>query len=284
MKILLTGATGYLGSAILRRLLEAGHQVTAVVRSDAAAAKVESLGATAIVGDLTDRTWFAELLRAHDGAVHTASPGDETSSAMDAAVVDAALAAFDGTDKPFVHTGGIWSYGANAAITDASPTAPVALSAWREEHEARLLSSAIHGSVIRPAVVHGHGEGLVNLIVHGPRTRDGAVVLVGSGEQHWATVHVDDLADLYLLVLEQAPGGQAYLAASGDNPTVREIALAFVGTDGAVVAESEDETRARLGEAFAEALLLDQQATPASPFGWAPQRPSLVDELRATGS
>ena len=282
MKILLTGGTGYIGSAVLRRLLEAGHQVTAVVRSEAAASKVEGLGATAVVGDLTDRPWFAEQLRAHDGAVHTASPGDETSSAMDAAVVDAALAAFDGTDKPFVHTGGIWSYGANAAITDASPAHHIALSAWREEHETRLLSSAIHGTVIRPGVVHGHGGGMVNLLVHGPRTDDGAVVLIGSGDQHWTTIHVDDLADLYLLVLEQAPGGQSYLAVSGENPTVREIALALVGTEGAVAAESDDDARARFGDAFAEALLLDQQATAASPFGWAPQRPSLVDELRAT--
>jgi nucleoside-diphosphate-sugar epimerase len=110
---------------------------------------------------------------------------------------------------------------------------------------------------------------------------EGRLTLIGSGEQHWTTVHVDDLADLYVRVLTQAPGGKAYIAASGDNPTVRELGEAIADT---VVPESDEATVARLG-GFGEALLLDQQASgqrARSELGWQPSRPTLV-ELLAKG-
>jgi len=108
--------------------------------------------------------------------------------------------------------------------------------------------------------------------------------MIGSGAQHWASVHVDDLADLYVAVLERAPGGQLYIGASGVNPTVREMAQAAVGPDGTVVPEDDDATRERLGAGFADALLLDQQASglfARTRLGWEPTRPTVVAELAA---
>ena len=118
----------------------------------------------------------------------------------------------------------------------------------------------MRASVVRPGIVYGHGAGIPAMLAGGPRDESGALVLIGTGDQHWTTVHVDDLADLYLLVLGNAPGGTAYVGANGTNPTVRELGEAVVGPDGAVVDGSAEEAAGRFGAGFAEALLLDQQS------------------------
>ena len=279
MRVLLTGATGFVGSAVLARLIEAGHEVTAVVRSDASAAIAAEAGATAVVHPLPDTAWLASQLAGVDGAVHTATPADGSAADFDASVIDAVIDAFSDGRKPYVHTGGVWVYGNGDDLDEESGFDAPEITAWREDHESRLLSSGVKASVLAPAVVYGHGKGMANLITGAP-TGDAGALLIGSGEQHWATVHVDDLADLYLAVLEMAPGGDSYLGASGQNPTVRELHEAV---HAAVVPQTDDETRDRLGAAFADALLLDQQASGVKAkreFGWAPHRPSMVETLR----
>lgn len=270
MKIMLTGGTGFIGSAVLDHLVDAGHQITAVVRSQSASLAAEKAGAVAVIGDLFDAAWLASELRTHDALVHTAAGGNEHDPALNDAVIEAAISAFTGTRKPFVHTGGIWMYGSNPQITETSTLAPPAIATWRPAGEQRLLESGIRASVVQPGIVHGHGAGI-------PGTLD-VSALPGTGEQHWTTVHVDDLADLYVRALD-ASGGQAYIAASGLNPTVREIGEA-IGGDLAFLGEAA--TRADLG-AYGEALLLDQQASGAKArsLGWQPTGPSLLEELAA---
>ena len=278
MKILLTGGTGYIGSAVLEQLIAAGHQVTAVVRSQQSSLAVTDAGATGVIGDLFDVPWLASELRGHDAGIHTAAGSDEKDEALNAAVIDAVVDAFSGTDKPFVHTGGIWTYGTNADITEAADPQPVPIVAWRPAGERRLLDSDVRASVIQPGIVYGHGKGIPAMLV-GAAAEDGPFTLIGSGDQHWATVHVDDLADLYVRAVDQAPGGRAYIGANGQNPTVREIGE-VISDD--IAPESDDATIGRLG-AFGEALLLDQQVTgerARSELGWAPSRPSLIDELK----
>ncbi|KRC66590.1 hypothetical protein ASE12_18520 [Aeromicrobium sp. Root236] len=277
MKILLTGGTGFIGSAVLDQLVATGHRVTAVVRSQKSSLHVQDAGATGIIGDLFNADWLAAELRGHDAAIHTAAGGDERDAELNEAVIDAAIAAFSGTQKPFVHTGGIWVYGNNPAITETSPLAAPDLTAWRVASEQRLLESGIRASVVQPGIVYGHGKGIPAMLAASPEA--GTVALFGTGDQRWTTVHVDDLADLYVRVLEQAPGGRTYVGVSGQNPTVRELGEAL----GEVVAEDPAATIERLG-GFGEALLLDQQASgqrARSELGWQPTRPSLVDELRA---
>jgi uncharacterized protein YbjT (DUF2867 family) len=106
MKVALTGATGFIGSHVLTELREHGHEVAALVRDDSQATIVAARGATPTVVDLYDRLAVVSLLRGADGAIHTASPGDETSANLDSAVVDAAIEAFAGSGKPYLHISG----------------------------------------------------------------------------------------------------------------------------------------------------------------------------------
>ena len=286
MTILLTGATGYIGSSVLPRLLEEGHSVTALVRDEAKADIVRAAGATAVVGDATDAELVSRLARESDGVIHLASGSD-----VDPVFVPAVLDGLAGSGSPFVHTGGIWTYGSNADIAEDSPVAPPALTAWRGATEALVLGAdGVRGTVVVPSFVFGHGKGLARVVVDAPRGEgdDAALRLIGDGSQHWATVHVDDLAALYVLALEHGTTGSVYIGASGANPTVRELgelAAAAAGANG-VEAETVAQTEERLGAGLAEALLLDQQARGTKAridLGWEPNGPALTDEI-ATGS
>ena len=287
MKVALTGAAGYVGSHILSELHEHGHEVTALVRDDAQADVVAAQGALPAVVDLYDQPAVAKLLADADGAVHTASPGDDTSADLDSAVADAAIDAYAGTGKAYLHISGLWIYGSNPSITEESPFHAPALVSWREPIERRVLgANDMRGVVIVSGSAYGDGGGgIPGVLLGSPRDSDGNLIMVGTGRQHWLTVHVADLADFFRRVLEDGSARGRYVVADGSNATVAELteaAAVAVGAPGAV-AGSDDEARARLGDAFAEVLLLDQgtgAAKARSELHWSPSRPSLVDEFR----
>ena len=287
MNVVLTGATGFIGSHVLADLHKHGHEVTALVRDDAQAATVAARGATPVVADLYDRPAVARLLGEADGAIHTASPGDATSANLDSAVVDAVIDAFAGTGKPYLQVSGLWIYGANPAITEASPINAPALVAWKEPIERRVLAAAgIRGAVIVSSVAYGDGGGGVpGLLLGSPRDDAGNLIMLGTGQQHWSTVHVADLADFFRRVLEDESARGRYVVGNGVNPTVAELTQAAAAAVGAPGADpgSDDEARARLGDYFAEVLLLDQGTDAArarAELGWHPTHPSLSDEFR----
>lgn len=287
MQVALTGATGFIGSHVLAELQASGHAVTALVRGDDQAQAVAARGATPVVIDLYDTTAVANVFRAADAAVHTASPNDETSAALTSAVVDASLDAFSGTGKPFLTISGGWVYGSTTSITEASPFNAPAFVAWYEPIARRILErDDLRGVVIVSGTAYGDAGGAVPGVVLGsPRDDSGRLIMLGTGEQHWATVHVADLAQVFRRALENASARGLYVVANGTRPTVAEIteaAAVAVGAPGAV-AGSEAEARSRLGD-FAEGLLLDQAIDAArvrNEFGWNPTHPTLVDDLRS---
>jgi nucleoside-diphosphate-sugar epimerase len=261
--------------------------VTALVRDDANADAVGARGAKAAVVDLYDRSAVASLLRDADGAIHTASPGDATSADLDSAVVDAVIDALGGTGKPYLQIGGGWVYGSNTAITEDSPFNAAALVSWKEPIERRVLGArGMRGVVIVSSVAYGDaGGGVPGVLLGSPRDGAGNLIMIGSGRQHWSTVHVADVADFFRRVLENDSARGYYVIGDGLNPTVAELteaAAVAVGAPGAVPG-SDDEARARLGGYFAEVLLLDQGAHAAkarAELGWRPNHPGLVDEFR----
>ncbi|MFJ3321838.1 NAD(P)H-binding protein [Curtobacterium sp. NPDC086286] len=277
MHVFLTGASGYIGSSVLRALVAHEHEVTALVRTDEKAQAVRDAGGRALVGDVTDTDVVRRLAHEADAVVHTAS-----AQGIDADFIATVLAALEGTPKPFVHTGGIFTFGDSTDISEQSPLSPPALTAWRVPNEATVRASSVRTTIIAPGIVYGRGAGIPAMFVG-----DGEheVRLVGDGSQRWTTVHTDDLGELYVLALHRGEQDGYVVAATGDNPTVREIAEA--GAHGSpIVAESVDASRERLGTEYADALLLHQEASGAharSAFGWNPTRPPLVEDL-ADGS
>ena len=286
MKVALTGATGFIGSHILTELFEHGHEVTALVRNDTQA-DIAADRATPVVVDLYDRAAVASLFSGADGAIHTASPGDATSADLDSAVVDAAIGAFSGTGKPYLHISGAWVYGDNTSITEQSPFHAPAMVAWKEPIERRVLGdSGMRGAVIVSGTAYGDGGGgIPGVLLGSPRDDDGNLIMLGTGQEHWVTVHVADLADFFRRVLEQDSARGYYVVGDGANPTVAELTEAAAVADSAAgaVPGSDAEARARLGDYLAEVLLLDQGTDAAkarAELDWHPSHPSLTDEFR----
>ena len=287
MKVALTGATGFIGSHVLAELQGRGHEVTALVRNDAQADTVAARGAIPAVADLYDRPAVTSLLAKADGAIHTASPGDATSANLDSAVVDAAIAALAGTGKPYLQISGLWIYGPNPAITEESAFSAPPLVSWKVPIERRVLDAReMRGAVIVSGTAYGDGGGgIPGLLLGSPRDDAGNLIMLGTGQQHWATVHVTDLADFFRRVLEDDSARGHYVVGDGVNPTVAELTQAAAVAAGApgAVPGSDDEARARLGDYFAEVLLLDQGTDAArarAELGWHPSHPSLTDEFR----
>jgi len=287
MKVALTGATGFIGSHILTELGEHGHEVTALVRNDADAEAVAGRSATPAVVDLYERPAVVDLLRKADGAIHTASPGDDSSADVDSAMVDAAIEAFDGTGKPYLHISGVWVYGDNTRISEDAPLNSPAMVVWREAIEKRLLdATGLRGVVIVSGAAYGDGGGGVpGVLLGSPRDDAGNLIMLGTGQQHWPTVHAADLANFFRRVLEDDSARGYYVIGDGLNPTVAELteaAAVAVGAPGAVPG-SDDEAKSRLGEYFAQVLLLDQGTDTGrakADLDWSPTHPGLVDEFR----
>jgi nucleoside-diphosphate-sugar epimerase len=287
MKIALTGATGFIGSHILTELHSHGHEVTALVRDETQAASVAANGAIPALVDLYDLAAVVKVFSDADGAAHTASPGDETSANLDAAVIDAAIAAFGTSGKPYAHISGLWVFGSNTSISEESPYNAPPLVAWKQAIDQRILDeSGMRGILLVSGTAYGDGGGGVpGILLGSPRDTEGNLVMLGSGGQHWATVHVADLAAVFRHVLENDTARGKYVIGNGLTPTVAELTEAAADAAGApgAIPGSEEEARTRLGDDFAEALLLDQATTAAkarATLGWKPTRPGLIDELR----
>ncbi|MYX38790.1 MULTISPECIES: NAD-dependent epimerase/dehydratase family protein [unclassified Streptomyces] len=285
MKVFLTGGSGYIGRATIEALVRRGIQVVALARSEESARVVRDLGAAPVQGGLTDTDVLRAAARAADGVIHMGQHYGPDTAEVDRAASEALQ---DGAGaRPYVHTGGVWVYGDTDGVADEdAPLSPPRITAWRLENEKRVLARAGTGErpvVIMPGLVHGRSGGLVETFYAAPGRETGSVPCVGDGANHWSTVHVDDVAELYVLALNAAPGS-VYAGVGDLYPTQAEIAHAVsraIGRPGAVRHLTKAEAEERMGP-IAEAFALDQRLTGARArreLGWRPTRSDLPADL-----
>ena len=289
MKVYLTGATGYIGTAVAEVLQKAGHEVTGLARTPEKARQLEARGIHAVLGDLLQPDTAATPARAADGVIHTANTNDANSAQADAAVVRAILKMLEGTNKPFVYTSGVWVLGSTGdkIATEDTPVNPTPLVAHRAGIEQEVLHTrgrGVRAIVIRPAVVYGRGGSLPAMLAKSAR-ETGAARYVGDGQNRWPFVALEDLAALYVLCIEKAPAGSLYYGAHGPSYRVVEVAEAAsigAGAKGKTAAWPLAEARKTLGP-FADALTLDQQVSGEKArreLGWSPRGKSPLDDLK----
>ncbi|MEP6474058.1 MAG: NAD-dependent epimerase/dehydratase family protein [Gemmatimonadota bacterium] len=288
MKVFLTGATGYIGSSVAERLRQSGHTVLGLARSGAAAEKLTARGIMPQAGDLLDRAALTAAASAADAVIHAASTNDAGAPAADLSAVEALLEVLRGGNKPLIYTSGVWILGntGNQSGDEDIPLDPLPTVAWRVPVERLILTSAaqqVRSAIIRPAIVYGRAGGIPAMMLAGARSH-GVVQYVGDGAQRWPTVHIDDLADLYLRVLTGGGAGTLWHAAHGPSTPAREIAVAVsqvAGLGGKAESWPVGEARRTLGS-LADAMALDQQMSGKRAerlLGWKPVGRSVLEEI-----
>ena len=276
MRVFLTGATGYIGSAILDALIRSHHHVEAFVRTTPAAAELQARGAQPVRGNLLEPlTWLDAAARA-DGIVHAAAESGPRARQLDEVVVTTLTSLPARADRFIIYTSGIWALGNTSVPADErAPVNPTEFVAWRPAHEQRILdtaSSGVRAIVVRPGIVYGGGRGIVGDLLRD--ARNGLVRVVGTGENHWPLVYDRDLGELYARLVNNPTASGVYHANDEGDETVNTIVTAL--SEHASIRPSVRhvpiaEARKKMGP-YADALALDQivRSPRARSLGWNP--------------
>jgi len=298
MHVFLTGATGYIGSAVLEALLRGGHQVTAMVRDPEKGERLAERGATAVLSELGIVRTYQERAAACDVVIHTAAETSPRRIEKDRLAIDTLIGTLkrgaSRSPRAFIYTSGVWVLGNTSRPADEQASlSPAVTSAWRVPHEEVVLASSGDGVrtvVVRPGIVYGGTTGIVSdLIKDG---LNGLIRVIGPGTNRWSCVYDRDLADLYVRLVEAPDASGLFHANDEADERVADIAEAIA----AQVPIRPDvryvplpEARSKLGD-YADALALDQRmrSPRARQLGWSPtlrsiagNMPRLLEEFRA---
>jgi nucleoside-diphosphate-sugar epimerase len=289
MRAFVTGATGFIGTAVVRELIDAGHQVLGLARSDASAKSLVALGADVHRGSLEDLESLRSGAAAADGVIHTAFIHDFSNygpaAEADRRAIETLGGALAGSDRPLIITSGTLlaqRQGSLATEEDApNPSFP------RKSEEAALALAArgVRPSVLRlPPSVHGNGDhGFVPRLISIAQEK-GVSAFIGAGLNRWPAVHRLDAARLYRLVLEKGTAGASYHGVADEGVPTREIAEAIGrGLKVPVVSKSREEAANHFGwiahffgmDSPASSLLTQERV------GWRPVQPGLIADLNA---
>jgi nucleoside-diphosphate-sugar epimerase len=290
MRIFLTGATGYVGSAVMDALLRSGHEVTALVRDPEKAERVSRRGVQPLIGELSKPASYVAAAEAADAIVHTALDSSKRKQKVDRQAIDALLAAAgrraaSGRAASFVYTSAAWVLGdTQGRATEDAPVNPTPLAAWRPDHEQLVLDAARSGVrtvVVRPGLVYGGARGIIGDLLKD--AANGLVRVIGTGRNHWACIYDRDLADLYVRVATMDDASGIFHATDEADERVDDIVDAIARQAKMrpdVRNVPIEEARAKMGP-YADALALDQivGSPRAKALGWSPTLHSVAGSV-----
>jgi nucleoside-diphosphate-sugar epimerase len=289
MRVFVTGATGFIGAAVVHELVNAGHQVLGLARSDAGAKFLAAAGVQVHRGALEDLESLRSGAAASDGVIHLAFIHDfskfQENCETDRRAIEALGSALIGSDRPLIVTSGTGVVAPGRLATEKD--APVSGSASiprvaSEEAAAAVAARGVHVSVVRLPQVHDqHKQGLITYLIDVAREK-GVSAFVGDGTNRWPAAHLGDAAHLYRLVLEKDSAGDRYHAVAEEGVRIRDIAE-VVGRrlKLPVVAKSPEEAADHFGwlGVFAGLDCPASSALTRERLGWRPIGPSLSSDL-----
>ena len=287
MRVFVTGATGFIGSALVPELIKAGHQVVGMARSDAGAKFLEGAGAAVHRGDLENLESLRRGAEQSDGVIHLAFNHDFSKFAAncenDRRAIEALGSALAGSDRPLVITSGTALVRAEgrASTEDDAPSSAIPRSA-SEQAAAKLVAEGLHVSVVRLPQVHDTvKQGLVSYLIAMAREK-GVSAYVGEGRNRWPAVHLLACAQLYRLVLEKGKAGTYYNAVDEEGVPLSEIAEVIGrGLKLPVVSIFREKAGEHFGwlAEFAGFDLPASSALTRERLGWQPTGPGMISDL-----
>jgi nucleoside-diphosphate-sugar epimerase len=288
MHVFVTGGTGLIGSVVVAELLNNGHSVLGLARSEKSAVALEAAGAESLRGGLVDLDVIREGAARADGVIHLAFANDFSSAealaravAEESAAVTAIGETLIDTGKPFVCVSGTPAAPGRASVeTDPLPTeGPVAGRSITLTAVLALADRGVRTSAVRlPRTVHNNGTGGFAGLLTQIARQSGVSGYPGDGSQRWPAVHALDAGALFRLALESAPAGSSWHAVADEGDAVGDIAAVIGRRLGVPVRTMPQETYGPLGQIF----VVDQPSSSAhtrTALGWNPTHPSLLDDL-----